>query len=139
MVDDPGFLVRFWDHLIDRPSGPFAFRFVLQPVVASAFAILDGIKDAQAGRSPYFWLLVHDPANRYTRLKEGLSRVGRVIGLSVVMDIAYTLIEFHRVYPLETLAIALMLAFVPYLLVRGPANRISRTWQTHTTIHTAKK
>jgi hypothetical protein len=31
-------------------------------------------------------------------------------------------------YPGEALIVALLLAFVPYLLIRGPAERIARRW-----------
>ena len=34
---------RIWSDLLARPSGPEAFRFILQPAVASALAIRDGI------------------------------------------------------------------------------------------------
>ena len=40
-----------------------AFRFILQPVMAAIFAIRDGMKDARAGRSPYFWTVLHDPCS----------------------------------------------------------------------------
>lgn len=56
--------IRFWDELIARPSEPMAFRFVLQPVVASALAIRDGIRDAHTDRSPYFWTVLSDPTRR---------------------------------------------------------------------------
>ena len=46
-------LTRFWDQLIAQPSGPLAFRFILQPVMATILAVLDGLKDARTGRSPY--------------------------------------------------------------------------------------
>jgi hypothetical protein len=34
-------LTRFWDQLIAQPSGPLAFRFILQPIMATILAILD--------------------------------------------------------------------------------------------------
>ena len=46
-------LTRFWDQLIARPSGPLAFRLILQPIMVTILAILDGLKDARVGRSPY--------------------------------------------------------------------------------------
>ena len=46
---------------------------------------------------------------------------------SQAIDIVYQLIE-HRwqVYPGEAILVAIILAIVPYLLVRGPINRIFR-------------
>lgn len=139
MLENPDVLARFWDDMVARPSGPFAFRFVLQPVMAAFFAVRDGVKDARTGRSPYFWLLWSDPVGRADRLKEGFSAVGRVIALSIVMDVAYQLMEFGRIYPLETLAITVVLAFLPYLILRGPANRVARLWLRGPAVGRAKK
>jgi hypothetical protein len=93
--------------------------------MAAGLAARDGIKDAEAGRSPYLWLLFTEPFGRRQRVREGLHAIGRVIGLSVVMDVAYQLMMFGRVYPLEVILITLVLAVVPYFAMRGPANRIA--------------
>jgi hypothetical protein len=45
------------------------------------------------------------------------------------MDAIYQLIVLKRFYPVEALIIALLLAFVPYLLIRRPAARIARRWR----------
>jgi hypothetical protein len=45
-------LTRFWDQLIAQPSGPLAFRFILQPITAITFAIIDGPVDR---RQPQGW------------------------------------------------------------------------------------
>jgi len=42
-------LQRIWLQLIERLSGPMAFRFILQPLMAAVAAILHGRKDAQTG------------------------------------------------------------------------------------------
>jgi hypothetical protein len=46
---------RVWDQLIARPTGPMAFRFILQPIMAAIAALRDGVNDARSRRSPYFW------------------------------------------------------------------------------------
>jgi len=51
------------------------------------------------------------------------------------MDVLYQLIEFKTIYPGELIVIVLTLAFVPYLLLRGPINRIARHWRS-THVHT---
>jgi hypothetical protein len=118
--------IRFWDELVARPTGPLAFRFFLQPVMASILAIRDGIKDAHAGRSPYFWTILTDPSHRTRRLYEGIVAVTRVLLLGVAMEAVYQFIEIHAFRPVEMLDIVVLLAFIPYLLVRGPAERIAR-------------
>ena len=49
-----GVCQRIWRNLVERPSGPMSFRFILQPSMAAIAAIHDGIKDVRTGRAPYF-------------------------------------------------------------------------------------
>lgn len=119
-------LMRFWQELLERPSGPLAFRFILQPVMASFLAVRDGWHDAELHRPPYFWALWHDPVTRSARLREGFAAISRVLALGVAMDLIYQVVRLHGFRPLETIVIALGLAFVPYLLARGPAARVGR-------------
>ena len=39
---------RIWKSLLARPSGPMAFRFILQPSMAAIVAIRDGLYDVRA-------------------------------------------------------------------------------------------
>ena len=39
------------------------FRLILQPLMATIYAILDGRKDAREWRVPYFWVLFTDLAS----------------------------------------------------------------------------
>lgn len=121
-------LQRFWEDLVARPSGPLALRFLLQPVMATLFAIRDGIKDARDGRSPYFWAVLSKPDERRARLREGLKSTGKIMVLALVLDAVYQFIELGTFYPFEAAVVAIVLAFVPYLLIRGPAARIARWW-----------
>lgn len=120
------FVGSYWHELVARPAGPMGFRFVLQPVMASILAIRDGIKDAKTNRSPYFWTIATDHSRRSKRLVEGIHAVSRVLILAAAMDIIYQLLELNGLRPLETAIIAILLGFVPYLIVRGPAARIAR-------------
>ena len=123
-------LTRLWGDLVGRLTGPMTFRIVLQPVMASIMAVIDGMDDARRGRPAYFWSILTGVSDRARLLKEGLGRVFRVIVLGVVMDVIYQVIVFRRVYPVELIIVVLVLAFVPYLLVRGPVNRLFRPWLT---------
>lgn len=123
-------LTRFWNDLLARPSGPFAFRFLLQPTMAAIAAIRAGIVDARTGRSPYFLALWTEPAERAQRLGEALSATGRIFLLGLAMDCIYQLVVLKKFYPLEALVISLALAVVPYFLIRGPAARVARWWHS---------
>lgn len=120
--------IRFWDELVSRPAGPLAFRFILQPVVACLLAMRDGHRDASMGRTPYFWTIVHDPSRRADRLREGLHAVMRVVLLGIAMDLAWQIFVLKGFRPLELFDVVAVLCFVPYLIVRGPAERVFRRW-----------
>jgi hypothetical protein len=121
--------IRFWDELVSRPAGPLAFRFILQPVMASLLAMRDGYRDASMGRTPYLWTILHDPSRRADRLREGLHAVMRVILLGIAMDMAWQIFVLKGFRPLELFVVVAMLCFVPYLIVRGPAERIFHRWK----------
>jgi hypothetical protein len=126
MTEIQEILTRFWDQLIAQPSGPLAFRFILQPVMATILAILDGLKDARTGRPPFSWAILSDPSHRASYLREGLKRLSRVIVFAFVMDAIYQFMVLHRFYPIEALVTVFVLAVLPYLLIRGPLTRIAR-------------
>jgi hypothetical protein len=127
-VDD--LLTQMWSDLAARVHGPFAFRLVLQPLMGLIYAARDGIVDARQGRPPYFWTIFTRRSERWDLLREGGKAVARVIGLAAAMDIVYQLLVFHRIHPLELVVVVMTLAFVPYVLARGPINRIARAWIT---------
>jgi hypothetical protein len=119
-------LHRIWSDEVGRFGGPMTFRLFLQPAMAAFFAIRDGIKDARLGRPPLWRVLLHgDKAQRSEKFREGLRSTGRVFLLGIGMDLVYQIKQFHRFYPVEALDIAILLAFVPYLLIRGPARRVA--------------
>src|SRR5262245_9785020 len=97
------FLARAWEQLAGRIEGPFAFRFVFQPVMAAILAIRAGVADAQDDRAPYLWSVLSNPLERPQLIREGLKDVMRVFVLAIVLDVAYQLIVFRWVYPLQSL------------------------------------
>lgn len=103
-----------------------SFRLLLQPAMALIFAIRDGLKDARAGRPAYFYSLFTDPATRRSRLREAFKAVFRVFAFAIIMDLIYQIIVLRWFYPFEALVVAFVLAFLPYILLRGPVNRIAR-------------
>jgi hypothetical protein len=116
--------MRIVENLGDRVSGPMKFRVFLQPIMASIFAIIAGLKDAKAGNPPYFWALLTEPGHRAAMLKDGWKSVGKVFVLAMVLDVVYQLKVQGFVYPAEVLIVALILAVVPYLILRGLVTRI---------------
>jgi hypothetical protein len=118
-------IARIAHNMVERVTGPMKFRLLLQPAMATFFAIRGGLQDAKEGKPPYFWGLFTDKGERESMLKNGWKSIGKVFILAIVLDVVYQLIE-HRwtVYPGEAVLVAIILAIVPYLLIRGPVNRI---------------
>ena len=124
-------LGRLWSDILARPGGPMTFRFILQPAMAIIAALRDGFHDARLGRRPYVWALIHgvrDSQGRSGRLWEGIVSTSRILILGVVMDIIYQWKELDTFYPGQSAVIAILLAFIPYLLLRGPFERIAYHW-----------
>jgi hypothetical protein len=120
-------LTRIWENLVGRAHGPMMFRTVLQPAIAIFFAVRAGLHDAPTDRAPYFWGLLYDPRSRREMLRDGWHDVGKVFVLAMALDIVYQLIVSRWVYPGEVIIVAILLALVPYLLLRGLVTRIART------------
>ncbi len=119
-------LMRIGEDLAGRLHGPMRFRLLLQPTMAVIFAIRSGLKDAREGRPPYSWALLTDPSHRAALLREGWKRISKVFILAVVLDVIYQYLVFRWFYLGEALIVAFILALIPYLLIRGPVDRIAR-------------
>ena len=132
-------LTRIWEDLASRVTGPLHFRLLLQPAMAAIFAIRDGTRDARDGESAYLWSLFTDPGNRTQRIRTGWKAVGRIFALAIAMDAIYQIIALHFIRPGELLLVAAGLAIAPYLLLRGPINRMIQYYtHRHAVSHTPK-
>lgn len=119
-------LSRVVEDLIARSNGPLSFRFILQPLMAATLGLLDGLKDARNGRPAYFWTVFTDRSQRLTLLREGWKAIAKIFILALVLDTVYQVIVFHQFHLGEAIIVATVLAILPYLLLRGPVNRIRR-------------
>jgi hypothetical protein len=117
---------RIWDMLIGRIDGPLTFRLIFQPTVAAILASRAGLKDAREGRAPYLWSVFTNPAHRRDLLREGWKDIGKVFIIAVVLDVIYALIVHRWIFPGQALLVGIVLAIVPYLLIRGSVTRIMR-------------
>ena len=125
------FFANYLSNFSARFDGPLHFRLIMQPSMAILLAVRDGTRDAREGRSGYLWALLSDPAQRRYLLADGWKGVSRVVILAWVLDVIYQLIEWHGLKPFEALLTAVVLAVVPYVLLRGPINRLGRFIHAH--------
>ena len=120
---------RFAENFVNRLDGPLHFRFIVQPLMAVIFATLDGLKDAKAGKPAYGWAVFTSSEHRRDLLKDGWKHFGKIFILAIILDVIYQIKVHHAFYPGETLLTALVLAVVPYVLLRGPVNRVARLFK----------
>lgn len=118
-------LTHLWKVLVGQLHGPLSFRLIRQPSMAVILAIHAGLRDARAGRRPYFWAVLMDLDHRKDLLREGWKDVCKVFAVAVALDAICQLIVFSWLYPSEALLVATVLAILPNLVVRGPVNRIA--------------
>ena len=123
---------RVWQHLIERTEGPMHLRFLLQPAVAIFFAIRAALRDVKNRTVPYLWRLATSKGERRAIVNEGWKDFGKVFLIATILDIIYQLIVIFGLktetsfYPLESILVAFLLSFIPYVLFRGPVNRLVR-------------
>ena len=128
----PDIIQRVWENLIERTEGPMNLRFFIQPGMSLIFAILAAIRDAKTGQIPYLWRFAFKKDERDIIKKESWKDVGKIFIIGVSLDIVYQLIVIFKLktetqfYPLESVIVAICLALLPYMLFRGPVNRVMR-------------
>lgn len=118
--------LRFGHNMAGRLDGPLHLRFILQPLMSGLFALRDGVHDAQRREPAYFWSLFTDSGRRTVRLKEGWRSIGRIFVLALLIDAIYQIITLRHFYTGEAVITASLLAIVPYILLRGPVNRVAK-------------
>lgn len=122
-------IARYVGDMFGRVSGPLSFRLILQPAMAAFFAIRAGWRDGRAGRPAYVWGILGSTTHRRDLLREGWKDIAKVFVMALVVDAIYQAIAIRWFYPVESIDVAVTLAIVPYLLIRGPVGRLARWWQ----------
>ena len=119
-------LKRAVDELLGRASGPMHFRLILQPLMASILAVRAGLRDARQGEPPFVWGFVTAPQERKRLLAGVWKDIGKIFIIAILLDTVYQVIALRTVYVLQVLLVAVVLAILPYVLIRGPVTRLAR-------------
>lgn len=119
-------IARGWDNFTARRTGVFSLRFLIQPALASILAIRAGIQDAHASRPAYLWAVLTRSDHRAALLKAALKDLRTPLLIAAALDAIYQTLANKAIYLFEMLFTVIMLALVPYVLVRGPVNRLVR-------------
>ncbi len=116
-------LSRAWDQLLARPTGPFQFRFILQPLMAVFLGIRAGMNGSQDKLLPIFSTDTDREiraCRTHPRRFEGHREIVHPCG-----GPGLHLVEIRWIYPLQAGIVGVVLAIIPYIGVRGPANRLA--------------
>ena len=74
----------------------------------------------------FLWSVFTNPVGRTELLKDGWKDIAKIFVMASVMDLVYQFIAIRQFHPLRAMLVAAVLCFVPYILIRGPVNRIAR-------------
>ena len=120
-------LSRTVEQLLGRSSGPLHFRLVIQPIIASAIAIRAGLRDAREGQPAFLWTLMTSELEHRRRLiRSGWKDIGKIFVMAIAIDTVYQLFMLRAFYPLQALIVAVAVAVVPYIILRGLVTRLAR-------------
>jgi hypothetical protein len=107
------------------------FRIVLQPIMAALLAL--GADYAMPKRADHHTF--EDPTSRPALLREGWKAIARVFVLAILMDFIYEMIVLRRLYPLQLLLVAVLLAVAPYLFNSWACQSHSKTLAGYAPTH----
>ena len=104
-------------------GGRFQIRLILQPVLAILLGIRFGIRDAKAGRLPFFQSLLHEKGDRGKILKDAARDALIPLVVALIIDSILQHLINGRVRPFAAAVVGGILVFVPFLIVRALVNR----------------
>ena len=107
-----------------RFGGPGGFRLIIQPVLAIALGIRDGLADAKAGQPAYLIGIFFHPECRHELLESSINHILKPFILGVVIDLILQYFIFQRVRLIPALIVGILLIGLPYSLARGITNRV---------------
>jgi hypothetical protein len=100
------------------------FRFLLQPAVAIALGIRDGLKDAKAGRAPFIWDLILRAEGRKRQIRRSFKTLIKPIVVAIVFDGVAQYLMLNTIYLGAAIIVGTAVMALPYFLARSIMNRV---------------
>jgi len=117
----------FWEGMIrELTSGQGQFRLLLLPAVALVVGVRAGIADAREGYAPFGRRLWDANEPRAQLMKDAVKRALNPLALAVILDVILQRLTLGYVRPLAAVIVAAVLAWIPFVIVRGIMNRLWR-------------
>jgi hypothetical protein len=120
----------FWESIARDLSGrgmfggPFQFRLIIQPLAAILLGIKVGIRDAKAGDLPFFRALLGNKGERGHLLAKAARDAIIPLMIAFIVDSILQRLINGRIRPLAAVIVGGLLVFLPFVIVRGLANRV---------------
>src|SRR5689334_23786936 len=95
-----------WDEVVGRLTGPMWLRFIIQPIMSTAFAIRAGVRDARNDRPAFLQSLLFDSHLRRQHLLSGWRDVGVLFCVATALDAVYQVVVLRFLYPVQAIVIA---------------------------------
>lgn len=120
-------IASIWTDIVEglglRLGGPFRFRFIIQPLVAIALGVRNGLQDAHDGKPPYAFGILFDREHRRDLLKSGKDIIKPVV-VGIIIDAAFQYVVLERIRVAPAIVVGTLVLGIPYALARGITNRI---------------
>lgn len=105
-------------------GGRFQLRLILQPLAAILLGLRFGIRDAKAGKLPFFQELAASRGDRGALLKEAARDAIVPLTVALLLDAILQQMINGRIRPLAAVVVGGLLVFLPFLIVRALSNRV---------------
>lgn len=117
-------IVRLGWHLADRSQGPEDLRLIVQPFASVLLAIMDGVQDAEDRRPPYLWSRLTPTGHSRAHRRAGWLSLCKILLIALALDAAYQEATLRVIYVGDAIVVALLLAILPYVVIRGLVTRL---------------
>lgn len=122
-------LHRAVEQLLGRAGGPTHIRLIIQPILATIFAIRAGLRDARKHKPPFLREFMRNKAQRRELMKTVWKDIGVLLITAFSIDSLYQLFVFKTFYLLQAIIVTLVLALLPYVIFRGLITRLRRRFR----------
>lgn len=119
---------NFVDGLAERLTGPGKARLLVQPLVAIALGVRDGMADAKQGLPPYFDRVLFTSKHKLYEIKTALRHIAAALTVGFVMDLVFQWLVFRVLNFLPALLVGSIFVALPYVIARGLTDRFARRW-----------
>lgn len=110
--------------LLGRAAGPMHLRLILQPIMSTFLAFKAGKRDAIEGNPPFLLAYKGNPDQRKALRRNAFKDISILFTIACVLDLIYQYVVLKEFHLLQTLIVAIVVAVIPYSLLRGVFTRI---------------